>query len=276
MRQQPVIWASSQSDVGSCRTKNEDAFLSRYPVFLVADGMGGHGYGDRASNAALAPFQEVDANGLTPQLIEMLYEQARCGVAALSTEKKHPGTTLTGAFVTLCDQQWVWRIINIGDSRTYCYFEGKLRQITKDHSRVQELIDYGIVTPEQARQRSDRNIITRALGASKEKSTGECDYFDLPMQSGQRLLICSDGLTGELNDHLIASFLRIPSPQLCCSSLVDAAKEAGGKDNITVTIVDVGSVPSINDMNGNADRYLETDTDCDNDDTRPIPIAGGV
>ncbi|MGV2903553.1 PP2C family protein-serine/threonine phosphatase, partial [Microbacterium sp. AGC62] len=155
--------------------------------------------------------------------------------------------------------------VNIGDSRTYRLADGELEQISVDHSVVQELIESGELTAAEAATDRRRNIITRAIGAS---STGDADYWLFPAELGDRMLICSDGLTTEVSDERITQILAAePDPQRAADILVDEAVQAGGRDNITVVIVDAVSVA--------ARRGALLQADDVDADTRPREAAAG-
>jgi protein phosphatase len=147
------------------------------------------------------------------------------------------GTTVTGAALVLQDGDPFFAVFNIGDSRVYAFEGGALRQVTVDHSVVQELVDSGALTPEQAEHHPDSNVITRAIGFA---ATPLPDYWMLPARQGLRLLICSDGLTKEVSEprlrlHLAAGLRPVDT----AGALIDAALAAGGRDNITAIVVDV-------------------------------------
>ena len=192
--------------------------------------------------------------------------RAREGVVHLSTSGNgRAGTTLSGVVIASVDGMGYWLAVNIGDSRTYRFADAELEQITVDHSVVQELIDAGELTPEDASTDRRRNIITRAIGAS---STGDADYWLFPAELGDRIIVCSDGLTSELPDRRIREILSTTAdPQEAAEALVAEALQAGGRDNITVVIADAVSVAS------RPGTLLETDIDMD---TRPRESAGGV
>lgn len=146
--------------------------------------------------------------------------------------------------MTIQDGLPCWLVFNVGDSRTYRLARGSLEQVSVDHSQVQEMVDAGMIGPEQARTHSKRSVITRALGGGL-LSQPTVDQWLLPAAVGDRLLICSDGLTGELTDSLIAAILvTVPGAQAAADELVRAACAAGGRDNVTVVVVDAIAVSS--------------------------------
>ncbi|EGD56031.1 PP2C family protein-serine/threonine phosphatase [Gordonia neofelifaecis] len=232
--------------VGRVREANEDAALAVPGRYIVADGMGGHDSGELASEAALltlaeAPVGESFAD--TRRDIGELLEQAQDRIGEFGTETgRRAGTTATGVVLALDDGVPNWVAFNIGDSRTYLYSAGELRQVSVDHSQVQELVDAGYLTPEQARIDPRRNVITRALGAGM--AVPVADYFAFEAADGDVVLLCSDGLDGELNDDEIAVILEAsPDNEVAAAALVEAALESGAHDNVTVAVLSV-SLPA--------------------------------
>jgi protein phosphatase len=241
-----LSWAA-RSDVGHRRASNEDSVLVAAPVFAVADGMGGHAAGDRASAAAvehLSPRKGVrflDVATLQASLaaaahdIDTLAEDIPAGV----------GTTVTGAALMLPDGAPAFAVFNIGDSRVYRFEGTELTRVTTDHSVVQELVDAGLLAAEDAESHPESNVITRALGFRDDPRP---DVVMVPVRAGLRLLICSDGLTKELGDDRIRMLMAAGLvPGETAGALVDAALAAGGRDNVTVAIVDVVAAPAPED-----------------------------
>lgn len=237
-----LAWAAL-SDTGYRRSVNEDSLLARSPIFAVADGMGGHTAGDFASTAVVTRLAEkvradfVSESSLTDALRDAVADMTRgVGQTDLGT-----GTTVTGIALTLLDGAPYWLVFNIGDSRVYSFRDGTLEQLTVDHSIVQELLDAGAITPEEAEVHPHSNVITRAVGFNEDPVP---DYFLLPIVAGSRLLVCSDGLTKELTEHGIRYFLgEGSSPLDAAQQLMDAALGNGGRDNVTVVVVDVLATP---------------------------------
>lgn len=237
-----LAWAAL-SDTGYRRSVNEDSLLARSPIFAVADGMGGHTAGDFASTAVVTRLAEkvradfVSESSLTDALRDAVADMTRgVGQTDLGT-----GTTVTGIALTLVDGAPYWLVFNIGDSRVYSFRDGTLEQLTVDHSIVQELLDAGAITPEEAEVHPHSNVITRAVGFNEDPVP---DYFLLPIVAGSRLLVCSDGLTKELTEHGIRYFLgEGSSPLDAAQQLMDAALGNGGRDNVTVVVVDVLATP---------------------------------
>lgn len=238
------------SDRGSVRTLNEDSFRASFPIFLVADGMGGHAFGDRASQSAVAVFaKEFGENEpTTPERVLGAIHRANDAVQAITQDSDAvSGTTLAGvAFVAIGETGGGhWMVFNIGDSRVYNWDGRQLTQLSVDHSVVQELVDLGSITRQQAARHPDRNIVTRALGADV---TVDPDIWLFPITASQAFLVCSDGLTKELNDDEIARIIVFHSSELLrepeessitlAERLVNAAIAAGGSDNVTAIVVE--------------------------------------
>ncbi|MDR0593263.1 MAG: protein phosphatase 2C domain-containing protein [Bifidobacteriaceae bacterium] len=237
----PTIAAAAITDTGLVRRRNEDAILAASPVYAVADGMGGHESGQLAAALAVAKMARLSA---LPQPIgradvEAALAAAQAAVVQL-THRPHcraAGTTISAAILVEHQGEIWWLVVNLGDSRTYRLSDGTLEQLSNDHSEVQELVDAGRITPAEARFHPRRNIVTKALGAGVEF---EPDYRLVPLRAGDRFLICSDGLTGEVSDHRIIQLLRDnPDPLEAAQSLVGEALRLGGQDNISVIVADV-------------------------------------
>lgn len=230
---------AGRTDVGHRRLRNEDSMLVRHPVFLVADGMGGHEHGERASASALEAFDALV--GETPasiQQVEAIIDALPDRV--LEAAGGAGGTTLTGAILVDIDGRPHWYVLNIGDSRTYLAWRGQLEQVSVDHSVVQESIDAGTISRTEADRHPRRNVITRAIGVGGDSRV---DSWLLPLERGQRLLVCSDGLSGVVDDAALRQVLFSEASVAQASRrLVDLALEAGGPDNISAVIVEVDHV----------------------------------
>ena len=242
-----VVRVGAASDTGLRRRVNEDAFLADAPLFLVADGMGGHDAGDRASAAVVAEFARlVGAQSLGIDEMRAALRRARARVEAIASDGRAAGTTLTGVVVAEVGGVGYWLTVNVGDSRTYRFANGLLEQISVDHSVVQELIDAGVLTGADAGTDSRRNEITRAIGAG---SDGQADYWMVPAEPGDRILVCSDGLSGEVGAARLAELLAgVADPGEAASRLVEEALEHGGRDNITAVVVDALEVAGYVDL----------------------------
>ncbi len=226
----------SATTVGKVRTHNEDSLFVAPPLYVVADGMGGHRAGEVASELAVQTISQLAPGYPNAPMLEAAVEEANLAVydmACNNVKRKGMGTTVTAAL--LQDARLV--IAQVGDSRAYLLHHGTLQQLTRDHSLMQDLIDAGEITAEQARIHPQRNYITRALGTAP---TVQVDTYDLNVSPGDRLLLCTDGLSGMVNDHDLADTLSaVADPQKCVDALIRQANEAGGHDNITAIVVDV-------------------------------------
>jgi protein phosphatase len=251
------------TDVGLVRTVNEDSFLVCPPVFVVADGMGGHSGGDVASQIVVEEFQKL-ADSYDPargaEQVADTFARAQSRIVDYGDAHRalspgwHAGTTAVVA--VLVDDQGVtkWLLANLGDSRIYRITEGRLEQVSVDHSVVQELIDAGEITPEEASVHPERHVITRALGSPEGIRP---DFFLLPLGSVERLLLCSDGVTGMIEDKEIEEILEsVADPRDAADQLVRAAVAAGGRDNATAVVVDV--VGLVKDASYDSQRQLES------------------
>ncbi|REJ06624.1 serine/threonine-protein phosphatase [Microbacterium bovistercoris] len=242
-----LSWAGA-TDQGHRRDTNQDAFLARYPLFVVADGMGGHAGGEIASSRTIARLDAVVESGeVGTQAIEQALGHAVADIAAHpDTTDEGTGTTLTGLFLDRSEDELRWIVLNIGDSRVYLAREGKLAQITTDHSVVQELISSGKLSPEEAEGHPYSNVITRAVGASELLPP---DYIAVDVQAGDRFVVCSDGLTKELTDYGILHFLREHTdPGAAVDAMLEAALENGGRDNVTLIVLQVDDSSSTEDV----------------------------
>lgn len=237
----------ARTDVGLVREVNEDAFLAAPPVFVVADGMGGHDGGDVASRIVVEEFQRLADAGYDPAhggdeaaatLAECQRRISEYGAARVASgrARAHAGTTVVAALL-VDDGGPQWLLVNLGDSRVYRFAGGRLEQVSVDHSVVQELVDAGTITREDAAHHPERHVITRALGGPEP---AQADYFLLPLASAERLLLCSDGISGMIGDDEIAAVLAAADdPRDAADQLVERALAAGGRDNATAVVVDV-------------------------------------
>ncbi len=220
------------------RQVNEDSYLALPPIFAVADGMGGHGAGDIASRFAIDSLRAcVTLRPLFVEAVLAALEEANRIIIERDAADRM-GTTVTGLAALETAGGDHLMVFNIGDSRVYRLSGGHLVQVTTDHSEVQELLRAGVIDREQARVHPRRNIITRALGSDPVL---RAEHWLLPPVGGDRYLICSDGLYGELPDELILPLLAAGDAERAAASLVAAANDAGGRDNVTVIVADVDS-----------------------------------
>jgi PPM family protein phosphatase len=241
------------TSVGRVRRVNEDSYLAVPPIYAVADGMGGHGSGDVASRLAVEVL--ALAVMLRPLFTEAV-EHALVEANRVIIEHDGPnrmGTTITGlaGLETIGGDRLM--VFNVGDSRVYRLAGDRIEQLTVDHSEVQELVLAGVLTREQARTHPRRNVVTRALGGGPDLVI---DHWLLPAAGGDRFLICSDGLFGELLDEVIAPLLAAPNPQQAAEALVAAANDSGGRDNVTALVVDIVSAdtPEFHPVQSAAER----------------------
>jgi protein phosphatase len=223
---------------GTSGRPNQDAHGAAPPVFVVADGMGGHSAGELASRAAIEAMSELAGPG--PVTVDMLKDclaDARARIARIPTSPgKPPGTTLSGVIVTELDGAPSWWVVNIGDSRTYLLDTDGVQQLTVDHSMVRELIRAGVITQSSASSHPMRHLITRALLAEVHHPA---DIWLRPIRAGDRLLVCTDGLTKAVDDTAIAEVLRASAdPRTAAAELVRVAVDADHHDDVTALIVD--------------------------------------
>ena len=236
----PVVATGGGTDTGRTRAVNQDSWFATERVYVVADGMGGHVAGEVASTIATVRLAELaDRSPLRPDDVRSALADAHAAIvasAAAHPDEAGMGTTVTG----LCQVQVAgsahWLVFNVGDSRVYRFADGVLTQLTEDHSHVAELVAAGEITAEAAREHPLGNIVTRSLGSP---AVPEPDLRVFPPVPGERFLICSDGLTGEVTDDLIARVLaEETAPQAAVDRLIAMALAAGGRDNVTVVVVD--------------------------------------
>lgn len=238
--------AAAITDRGRKRPSNEDAFGFSVEdgVYVVCDGMGGAAAGEIASSLAVDEFlkllsgREAKPELPMPEAVEQAILAANQAIFAQAQRNRRlsgMGTTMVALAV---EDRQVW-VLNVGDSRCYRYRAGRLEQLTLDHSLVEEQVRMGRMTRAEAARSPFRNMITRALGTQNRVTP---DVFGLEAEPGDLFLLCSDGLTREISDHVIAARLGSEAPlDEICMQLVDAAKKAGGHDNITCLLVRAAS-----------------------------------
>jgi serine/threonine protein phosphatase PrpC len=234
-----LCWESAgRTDPGKVREVNEDSFLDRCEdrLWLVADGMGGHSAGDVASKTIADLFADIDLSGSLGDLADrvesaLLEANARLRQLALSSPTQ---TTIGATAVVLLARGNYFLVCWVGDSRIYRLRQGRLQQITQDHSQVEELVTRGLLRPEEAENHPASNVVTRAVGATNELFV-DMDYGDT--RPGDRFLLCSDGLTKELTNLEIRSILdRDASADEMCSALIAMALQRGARDNVTAVV----------------------------------------
>jgi serine/threonine protein phosphatase PrpC len=286
-----TVKAFGITDTGKVRPSNEDQFLiaelskrmtvwqtslpepklqvgeDRAHLFLVADGMGGHRAGERASSIAVAAIEQftlntfrwffaADSPGAQKVLAQFQAALSQADDQIVEEAAGNPdlagmGTTLTMAFqlgAQLC-------VIHVGDSRVYLHRAGELHQLTKDHTMVAELVRTGVITPDQVASYPLRHVITNVVGGSQPGVKVEARAFEV--QAGDRLLLCSDGLTEMVTNEAITSTLDAePEPEAAAKVLLAKANELGGRDNITILIVRFDPAP-LSDGNGRESQSLK-------------------
>lgn len=234
-----ALRAGAATDVGRVRQINEDRYLADDGLFAVADGVGGHQAGEVAAQTSVETLRTAFTDHTAQGLVEAVLaaNQAVWELAQGNSEKRGMGTTLTAMALVTEDGDEQLALTNVGDSRAYLLQQGELVQLTEDHSLVAELERDGRITAEEAQVHPQRSIITRALGM---EPAIEVDCWKIIPYRGDRILLCSDGLTNELSNDRIASTLRqLADPQEAARDLVRQARAEGGGDNITVVVVDV-------------------------------------
>jgi protein phosphatase len=234
-----LAWGST-THPGRVRSRNEDSLLATQRLFVVADGMGGHAAVNEASRLAVEAIAEQLPHGPwhDADVLEAI-RQADQTIGDLATgDRAGMGTTLVGLAVTQSSRSGdQFLVFNVGDSRCYRLRDGAIVQLSHDHSVVQELVDRGLIGAAEAETHPQRNVVTRSLGRGLEL---EVDWFTAEPETGDRYLVCSDGLTRELTDGEIASILgRADDPQVIADALVADAVERGARDNVSVVVVHV-------------------------------------
>lgn len=230
-----LMWGA-RSDVGCVRSHNEDSYLAASPLFCVCDGMGGHAAGEVASAIAVETIAKTGPKSADAVQLAASIEAANAAIieAAMNgVGRPGMGCTATAAYI----EGTTLAIAHVGDSRAYLLHEGTLIRVTRDHSYVEELVDAGEITADEARTHPNRSVITRALGSDPAMYA---DHFTLNVEEGDRLILCSDGMSGMIPDGEIERIAQQSSTaQICTDNLVDAALAAGGSDNVTVVVVDI-------------------------------------
>lgn len=271
-----LIGPGVRTDVGLKRKANEDSYLSGFPVYVVADGMGGHDAGDRASQAVVQQLSSlVGQEGVGPDELAEVLSRAQAAVGLIADEtERGAGSTLTGVIVTMQGSIAHWLVFNVGDSRVYRLRDGELTQLTVDHSVMQQLLDDGSLDPSEIDAYQGKNVITRAMGADDS----DADYWLHPIVQNERLMLCSDGLSGEVPDDVIrTTLLTTPGAQAAADVLVSLALQNGGKDNVTVIVLDVlagGLDPLVDDMTVLNTSHIPAAPDL-NENTVEIPARKG-
>ncbi len=237
-----LVWGAA-TDAGRVRDTNEDSFVAEPKVFVVADGMGGHQAGEVASELAATTLRDrLQAGAPSADVVVAAVVEANAAIfqtAHNNAAQRGMGTTLTAIAVMPPDEgrPEQFAVVNVGDSRAYLSRAGELTRATVDHSYVQELLATGHITEQEARAHPRRNIVTRALGI---EPSVRVDSWVLPVVRGDRFMVCSDGLVDEVDDDEIKQILDTNAqPQAAADALVAAAVHNGGRDNVTVIVIDV-------------------------------------
>ena len=230
-----ISWGC-RSDVGLVRGHNEDSFIVRTPLFVVSDGMGGHAAGEVASSIAVETIGAQAPAEADDILLGAAVEAANLAIIKGAEEGRgKPGMGCTATAVLIKGEHMA--VAHVGDSRAYLLHEGRLVRVTHDHSFVEELVDAGEITAGEARVHPSRSIITRALGSDPDMYA---DHFMLDVEAGDRIIVCSDGLSSMVPDAQIeAVAVSNVTPQGAADNLVAEALAEGGHDNVTVIVIDV-------------------------------------
>lgn len=232
--------ATLRTDIGKVRKQNEDAawFDEKRAVFAVADGMGGHLAGEVASRLAIEAIERMAAAHRVPSAAALKEAVADAHETIARHAQEHQECTGMGTTLSV-----LWRgggyvyIAHVGDSRIYRFRDGELEQITQDHSLVEELVRAGLITREQARTHSRRNIITRALGTEGDNTP---DILVTDVKKGDLFLLCTDGLTGMVEDSEIRDTLAELPLERAADALMQKALDAGARDNVTLVLCTAG------------------------------------
>jgi protein phosphatase len=231
-----VFQTATASHVGKVRTVNEDRLLARPDIGLwaVADGMGGHGSGDIASGTVVSALDMIKSAETAAELLAQFEHRvirANAELRALSRARGSGlmGTTLAAVLIRQPHYACVW----CGDSRAYLWREGTMKQISHDHSEVQDLMDRGILDPAEAKTWPRRNIVTRAIGVALE---AELELGEGSIAAGDRFLLCSDGLTNHVGDEEITAALG-EEPNKACEHLIELTLQRGASDNVSIVVV---------------------------------------
>jgi PPM family protein phosphatase len=276
-------WGAT-TDPGRVRDENEDSFVTEPMVFVVADGMGGHQAGEVASALAASTLRErLQGGASSVDVVVAAVLEANAAIfhsAHNNVAQRGMGTTLTALAVLPANDERgeLLALVNVGDSRMYLLRGGQLTRATVDHSYVQELLATGHITEAEARSHPRRNIVTRALGI---EPTVRVDSWLLPIVRGDRFVLCSDGLVDEVDDEDIDSLLQVnEDPQAAAEALTAAAVTSGGRDNVTVIVIDVlegmdpADLEALVDTGGDALLQVESqpmEIDAD-PDTEQVPV----
>ncbi len=235
-----LLRSGSATDTGLVRSVNQDLAMETSTLFAVADGMGGHAGGEVASQLAVETLALAFSRQPTGSGLSEAVSEANTAVwqhSQANPELRGMGTTMTALSLVNEDGRDTLALVNVGDSRSYRFHDGKISQITTDHSLAEEMVRTGDLTSDEAATHPHRHILTRALGVATDVAV---DLWRINPVRGDRYLLCSDGLTNELTPEQIAEVLAsVSDPKRAAELLVQAARTHGGSDNITVVVVDV-------------------------------------
>lgn len=236
MRQVFDVESYGQSDVGLLRELNEDRFLvkSESGMFVVADGMGGHDAGEVASTSIVEHLKSIGIPSSAPDLKARFEDRVLMANREIRALASSNGSTIGSTLAALLAFERQYACIWVGDSRIYMLHNGKLSQLSRDHTEMQDLLDRGLLTPEEAAAWPRRNVVTRAIGAVDDPAL---DIAHGRIHAGDMFVICSDGLTAHVADDEIGSTIADKSAEEGCASLIKLALERGGTDNVTVVVV---------------------------------------
>lgn len=240
---------AQRTDIGLKRATNEDNFVSVVPedqqllqtrgaLFVVSDGMGGHERGEVASELTIQKVRDFYYQNLQddiPVALQTAIEQANRSIVAANTQQQAQGAKgfMGATCVAAVVHDQTLYAANVGDSRVYVLHDGQLRQVTRDHSWVWKAVEKGEITPEEARTHEKRNIIYRSLGEPEV----EVDLFTEPVQEGDTLILCTDGLSGVVTDAELQTIVEHHAPAVSVQQLITRANEEGGPDNVTAIVV---------------------------------------
>ncbi|MEP3348226.1 MAG: protein phosphatase 2C domain-containing protein [Litoreibacter sp.] len=240
---QYIYETGAGSDTGVVRDHNEDSYLTKPEsgVWVVADGMGGHEAGDFASQTIVERISSIGRPASAPDLQARFMERlTRAHDLIVEQSQALGGATIGATLVALLAHEDLFACIWSGDSRIYLLRNGEFNQVTRDHTEVQELLNSGAITEEQAEHWPRKNVITRAIGVSQSPNTDETFGS---LEAGDVFLLCSDGLTEHVEDHEMATVLKSHDPQAACDALIETTLSRGARDNVTVIVVRCSARP---------------------------------
>jgi serine/threonine-protein phosphatase Stp1 len=228
--------AWSRTDVGRVRTANEDSFLERpeMGLWVVADGMGGHANGRWASGTIVDAVAPLTASGDLDADIRRVADAIHAANATIYDRSRVDGASMGSTVAALLVQEGFFAVLWVGDSRVYLYRNGTLHQLSRDHTQVQEMVDVGLLSPEEAKTHPMSHVLARAVGV---QASLELDVIVDEAEVGDSFLLCSDGLTARVSPEEIAAAMAGGQPQVTSSSLVELCLERGAPDNVTAITV---------------------------------------